>query len=143
MTDPDWIEACLSGGDLDEASHLELERQLVETPNNLELRIKRLGFLFVKELPRAREVLWLVTQHPGIDLGGFTVFRREEDPDVYQQIRLAWEQLVKRSPENSVYASKPQASRRMTSPVTPRRSIARVLLWIPQRLDGPSTLDVC
>jgi hypothetical protein len=103
MTDLDWIEVCLSGGELDEAGHIELERQLAGNPDDLELRIRRLGFLFAKELPRAREVLWLATQHPSIDLGGFTLFLREEDPELYEQTLLAWKQLVERSPENSVY----------------------------------------
>jgi hypothetical protein len=103
MTDRDWIEVCLSGGELDDAGHVDLDRQLTETPDSLELRIKRLGFLFAKELPRARDVLWLATQHPRIDLGGFAVFRRDEDPEVYEQVRLAWKQLLESSPENSVY----------------------------------------
>ena len=103
MTDRDWIEVCLSGGELDDAGHVDLERQLREDPDNLELRIKRLGFLFAKELPRAREVLWLARQHPSVDLAGFTVFRRDEDPEVYEQVRLVWQYLVEDSPENSVY----------------------------------------
>src|SRR5689334_9711160 len=103
MTDRDWIEICLSGGELDDAAHVELERQLTETPDNLELRIKRLGYLFARELPRAREVLWLATQHPGIDLAGFTVFRRDEDPEIYEQVRLAWKHVLESSPDNSIY----------------------------------------
>ncbi len=103
MSNRDWIEVCLLGGELDDASGIDLERQLAHDPDNLKLRITRLGFLLAKDLPRAREVLWLATHHPGIDLGGFTVFRREADPQIYDEIRLAWRGLLERSPENAVY----------------------------------------
>lgn len=81
MTDRDWIEVCVSGGELDDASYVELERQLQEAPNDIELRIKRLGFLFMNKRPRARDTLWFATHHPEIDLQGFAVFPREEDPE--------------------------------------------------------------
>jgi hypothetical protein len=103
MTERDWIEVCLSGGELDETSGIELERQLAQRPDDLELRIKRLGFRFVKEQPRADDILWLVTHHPGIDLSGFTLVQRGQEPELYEQIRLAWKELVERSPENSIY----------------------------------------
>ncbi|HET9395393.1 MAG TPA: hypothetical protein VFO36_05005, partial [Nitrospiraceae bacterium] len=57
--------------------------------------------------------LWLVTHHPEIDLGAYTLVSREENPDVYEQIRRAWKELVKRSPENSAYRE--QAARFVTN----------------------------
>ena len=41
-TDRDWIEVW---DDLDEAGHVDLDRQLAGCPANLELRIKRLVIL--------------------------------------------------------------------------------------------------
>jgi hypothetical protein len=43
MTDRDWIEVCLSGGEFDDAAHVELERQLTETPDSLDLRIRQIS----------------------------------------------------------------------------------------------------
>src|SRR5688572_8147759 len=97
------MEVCLAGGDLDERGHVELEHQLAHSPDDLELRIKRLGFLCARQLPFGAEVLWLVTHHPDVDLGAFALFSREKDPEHYDPIRLAWKGLVERSPENSVY----------------------------------------
>jgi hypothetical protein len=103
MSERDWIELCLAGGELDDVGRVELERQIAEQPDNLELRIKHLGFLFARELPRGGEVLWLVTHHPDVDLSGFSVFPQEEDPERYDQIRSTWRNLLEGSPENSVY----------------------------------------
>jgi hypothetical protein len=72
ILDDTGLRSAFRAGELDEVGRTELKRQLAQSPDNLELRIKRLGFLFAKELPRASEVLWLATQHPSIDLGGFS-----------------------------------------------------------------------
>lgn len=103
MTERDWIELCLTGGTLDDAGGVELERHIAEQPDNLALRITHLGFLFARALPRGPAVLWLVTRHPDVDLDGFTVFAREDDPDHYERVRAVWRRLVDRWPENAVY----------------------------------------
>ena len=103
MADRDWIEICLSGGDLDEQGRIELERQLTHDPHNLELRIRRLGFSFANKLPRASDVLWLATYHPEVDLAGFSMFPRRDDPETYEQTSRVWKALVDGSPGNSVY----------------------------------------
>jgi hypothetical protein len=112
MTHHDWIEECLSGGELDDAAGVELDRQIGLRPDDLGLRVRRLGFLCSKGRSRAHDVLWLATHHPEVDLGGFSLIQREEEPEVYERIRLAWKELVERSPENSVYRE--QAARFVT-----------------------------
>lgn len=57
MSERDWTELCLAGGELDDVGRAELERQIAEQPDNLELRIKHLGFLFARELPRGTQML--------------------------------------------------------------------------------------
>jgi len=103
MTDRDWIEVCLSGGELDQASYTALEQKLAFEPDDLELRIKQLGYLVSKQLPRAREVLWLAARHPTVDLAGFTVLRADEDRALYKEIREIWKRHVEGSPDNKSY----------------------------------------
>ena len=140
MTDRDW-KVCLSGGELDDAGHVDLERQLTVSPDNLELRIKRLGFLFAKELPRAREVLWLVTQHPEIDLGA--VFRARTNRKrmsryVSRGRGISNAHQTTRSTESRVHDS-----RHMTSRTTRRRSIEKRCLVTPLRRNGLNVSESC
>jgi hypothetical protein len=103
MTERNWLKVGFSGAGLNKASAVELERQLAERPDDLELRIKRIGFLYFKRRPRAHDVLWLATHHPEVDLLAFTVIPRDDDPEAFERIRLAWMEHVQRSPENPVY----------------------------------------
>jgi tetratricopeptide (TPR) repeat protein len=103
MTERDWLKVGFSGAGLNDAAGVELDRQLAARPDDLELRIKRIGFLYFKRRPRAHDVLWLATHHPEVDLLAFTVIPRDEEPEVFERIRLAWMEHVQRSPENSIY----------------------------------------
>ena len=76
----------------------ELEQALARSPDNLELRLRRLGTLRPRGLPWGEEVLWVVTHHPEVNLRPDGSFLRLLEPDAYEPIVAAWEAHIARTP---------------------------------------------
>jgi hypothetical protein len=88
--------------DLSDLEAEEVSRGLELTPEDLSLRVKNLGILLGRRRPRAAELLWIVINHPEVNLGGYAFMSREEEgPEAYDAIRRAWDHHLTRSPENS------------------------------------------
>lgn len=90
--------------------------------------------------PRAEDILWLVTHHPDIDLGGFTLIQREDAPALYESIRLAWKELVEGSPENPVYREQAARFVKFEAPED-AEALYREGAWLqPEAANWPSHL---
>jgi len=99
----EWQHLCFAGSELDEASAGELERALELEPGNVELHVKCLGWLSRRGRPRGAEILWIVTNNPEIDLGGFVFLEREIEPEYFDRIRAAWDAHLASAPRNAAF----------------------------------------
>ena len=100
LDDIDWMRVCLSGGTLSDTDAVEIDRALDAEPGNLELRVKRLGFLCHRRLPRGLDVLWLAEHHPEVDLAGFACVEPEVEPEQYARIREVWDAHLQKRPDH-------------------------------------------
>jgi hypothetical protein len=96
----DWMRVCLSGGTLSDTEAVEIDRALDAAPENLELRVKRLGYLCHRRLPRGLDVLWLAEHHPEVDLAGFACVEPEVEPEQYGRIREVWDAHLQARPDH-------------------------------------------
>lgn len=99
--DHDRMKLEMEGHDLDDAATEALAQALAASPDDLDLRIRWLGTLRRRGLPRGEAILWLVTHHPEINLGPYQDGGQLiGDPGGYAAVLAAWEEHHARAPDD-------------------------------------------
>ncbi|HEX6241124.1 MAG TPA: hypothetical protein VFZ61_09540, partial [Polyangiales bacterium] len=98
--DTRWIELCGDAMDMDDGAVAQLETALLHDPENLALRVRLLGTLIRRSLPRGDQLRWLVQHHPELELGGFALLSRDQEPESYAAIRAIWQEHLAASPDS-------------------------------------------
>ncbi|WP_437535818.1 hypothetical protein WME79_15215 [Sorangium sp. So ce726] len=102
---PDWLSICTDAIDLAAQDAAALETHLLKSPNDVEARVKLLGFYFTNQdgdAQRRREehVHWLISHRPEIYLMGFARIDSQEYPDAYNEGKRLWLSAVSSRPND-------------------------------------------
>lgn len=82
-------------GGLTEEDGAALERRIVANENDVDARVRLVGFYFLRIAPenhrrRAEHLAWLAEHRPDIGLGGFGYIEEEQAPAGHEATRRAW-----------------------------------------------------
>lgn len=106
---PNATSLALAGGDLSEAAAQELENELKQTPDDLDIRAKLLGYYFLRQresasIRKTRElhVLWVIQNHPEAEIAGtpYAGLQSMLGGEAYAQGKAIWEQQVSAHPND-------------------------------------------
>lgn len=100
---PDWLSICTGAIDLAAGDAAILETHLATSPNDVETRVKLLGFYFTNQdggaqRRRAGHVHWLIAHRPEIHLMAFARIDAREYPDAYDEGKRLWLSAVSKGP---------------------------------------------
>ncbi|WP_437916113.1 hypothetical protein WME73_14905 [Sorangium sp. So ce302] len=102
---PDWLSLCTDAIDLAAQDAEALETHLLKSPNDVEVRVKLLGFYFRNQDDDTRRrridhVRWLIAHHPEICLAAFARIAPHECPDAYNEGKRLWLSAVSNHPND-------------------------------------------
>ena len=97
------------GSQIDHKQAQELEEKLKMDPNDLDSRIKLLGYYLGKNVnaankARQRHILWIIENKPDYEggemLSSFMMIHPQIDGEVYDQAKALWLKHIEKSPKN-------------------------------------------
>ncbi|WP_437606896.1 hypothetical protein WMF20_39125 [Sorangium sp. So ce834] len=102
---PDWISLCTDAVDLAAQDAADLETRLLKHPDDIEARVKLMGFYFTNlnddaQNRRADHIHWLIAHHPEIHLGAFARMHPEQHLDAYNEGKKIWLSTVSDRPND-------------------------------------------
>lgn len=85
----------IAEGGLSEADGLALEERIAADENDVDARVRLVGFYFLRLAPenhrrRAEHLAWLAEHRPDIGLGGYGYIEEEQAPEGHEATRRAW-----------------------------------------------------
>lgn len=100
---PDWLSLCTDAIDLAAQDAAVLESHLLKSPNDVEARVKLLGFYLTNQdddaqRRRVGHVHWLISHRPEIYLMAFARIDAREYPDAYNEGKRLWLSAVSSRP---------------------------------------------
>ncbi|WP_437598961.1 hypothetical protein WMF28_39800 [Sorangium sp. So ce590] len=102
---PEWLSICTEGLDLAAQDAANLEIHLLKSSDDIEARVKLLGFYFTSpnddaQKRRADHIHWLIAYRPEIHLAAFARIHPEQHPDAYNEGKRLWLSTVSNSPND-------------------------------------------
>ena len=103
----DWLAVCMAGSRMSPDDRTMLEARVAAQPDDLRARVQLLGYYFLKQGStegerRNTHILWLIDNHPEVDLGPRAEIDETVSPEAYADAARLWQAAMERDPSNTI-----------------------------------------
>jgi tetratricopeptide (TPR) repeat protein len=140
-----WDRVCHAAVSMsaDEASRVEA---LLETsPDDLEARVKLIGYFFLSDAPDAQarrngHIHWLISHHPEVDLSGYGCIIEDMWPEAYAEGKRRWQAAVAERPNDTAVLKNASSFLFLFDPTLAEAMLRRGASLEPQSADWHDSL---